>query len=45
MLSDLLIAAEGASSAIESDSINPLLLFLAAYRFGFWMVLADELAF
>ena len=45
MLSDLLIAAEGASSTIESDSIIALLLFLAEERFGFGIELADELAF
>ena len=45
MLSDLLIAAEGASSAIESDSIRALFLFFVVGSFGFAIMLAEELAF
>lgn len=47
MLSDLLIAAEGASSTIESDSTRALalLVFTGLRLVGFIMVLVEELAF
>lgn len=42
MLSDLLKAADGASSAIESDSMK---VWGLAERFYFRLLLADELIF